>query len=94
MNLDHRSKLAIAVLAALVVPSVLAWGLQAILPGGSADRASTTAQSSSESSGQSAPSATPSEVTPTPPTPTPLTPTPPAIGPWGHSHVQSERLQR
>ena len=32
MRLSHRSKLALAVLAALVLPSALAWGFQAVTP--------------------------------------------------------------
>lgn len=58
MNLDHRSKLALVVLGALVVPSVLAVGVQAVLPDGSGD-------SASPASARSTPAPQPAD-TPTP----------------------------
>jgi hypothetical protein len=77
VRLDHRSKLALVVLGALVVPSVIAWGVQSILPGGAtADSARTTsarsdptpapAASPDPSSSSAAPTHAPSTVPSTP----------------------------
>ena len=70
MSLDHRSKLALAVLAALVLPSALAWGVQAAIPDSSGDSART-------SSARSVPTPTPVGT----PSPSPSSPSGTSAGP-------------
>jgi hypothetical protein len=66
VRLDHRSKLGLAVVAALVVPSALAWGVQAILPGGAADSARPSAARSTPTPQPASPSPTSSSAAATP----------------------------
>jgi hypothetical protein len=58
VNLSHRSKLLVVVIAALVLPSILAWGVRAVTSGSDGDRARTAAERSSPA---------PTSNTPTPP---------------------------
>jgi hypothetical protein len=47
VNLSHRTKLVVVVLAALVLPSILAWGVRAVSSLGDGDRARPAAERSS-----------------------------------------------
>jgi hypothetical protein len=87
--LDHRTKVTLAVVAALVVPSVLAWGVQSSFQGDPGDRARSTSArpaASPEPAGSPTPSPTGSgsaqsslaAPTPAPTTATPSVPSPSA----------------
>ena len=75
MNLSHRTKLLVVVLAALVLPSVLAWGVRAITSGSDADQAQQAAETRSPP-----PSADPA---PSSASPSPSASPPPSASPSG-----------
>ena len=92
MKLTHRTKLVVVVLAALVLPSILAWGVRVATSGGDGDPARTAAARSSPSSTPT-PSASPTPSgSATPSTsPTPTTPSPEVEGPAAPAQ-QAQRL--
>ncbi len=75
MNLSHRTKLVVVVLAALVLPSILAWGVRAITSGSDPDQAQQAAEKRSPApstdpappSASASPSASPSGTPTAPP---------------------------